>query len=510
MKKLIAILLAMFLVISLVGCEDLGQKTSEENYQGSPQTETSDREPIFVGQTWVAGSLDPVDGGNPWGLTSHGITEAVFMQNKEGVLESRFVDSMEHLDDLTWKIKLKEDTKFSDGTPVDAEAFCEALNIVAEKNLFSDATAGKMQFTADSDYEVTVKTERKTSALDSVFAEWTNVIFKDLGDGNYVFTGPYVVKELDPGVMVHLVPNEYYPNAERRGEVIIKAFKDVSAMQLAFESGEIDMAFTVTPEVARMLKDEGKTVKTIDAGYQYFGMMNLEGVFGDLKLRQAINLGIKREDYLTALDGGKLPTGIFAAYNPFAGMVEIKEDLEAAKALLDEAGYQLNADGQREKDGQVLKIDLVTYPSRPDLATIMKIMVTQLEELGIVAEGRMVENIDAELSAGNFDIALYAQHTSPTGNPLFYFSQFFESRGSKNVMHYSNPEIDKILDQMALLPLGEENNKLSAEVQQIIYDDLPLLYLVDPQWHVALSDRLADYTPYCGDYYIINDQLFVR
>lgn len=50
-------------------------------------------------------------------------------------------------------------------------------------------------------------------------------------------------------------------------DVVIKAFGDAATMQQAFESGEIDMAFTVTPETAGILEGEGYTTKTFDTGY---------------------------------------------------------------------------------------------------------------------------------------------------------------------------------------------------------------------------------------------------
>jgi len=60
---------------------------------------------------------------------------------------------------------------------------------------------------------------------------------------------------------------------------------------------------------------------------------------------------------------------------------------------------------------------------------------------------------------------------------------------------------------MGTLPAGDERNELAKEVQQQVYEDLPVVYLIDPQWHIAVSDKLANYTPYCGDYYVVNDQL---
>ena len=47
------------------------------------------------------------------------------MQDKEGNLVSRIVDSIEQKDELTWEMKLKEGVKFSDGSDVDAHALCD-------------------------------------------------------------------------------------------------------------------------------------------------------------------------------------------------------------------------------------------------------------------------------------------------------------------------------------------------------------------------------------------------
>ena len=103
---------------------------------------------------------------------------------------------------------------------------------------------------------------------------------------------------------------------------------------------------------------------------------------------------------------------------------------------------------------------------------------------------------------------MYAQHTAPTGNPAYFLNQFFRTDGSKNMMSYSSKEVDELLDKMGTIPYGDEVIKISKEIQAIIYKDLPVLYLVDPEWNVALSERLKDYKPYNGDYYIVNSELY--
>ena len=467
---------------------------------------------IVIGNTSIIDTVDPVhNGSNAWSLTADGVSETVFMQDKDGNLVSRFVDSIEQKDDLTWEIKLKSGVKFSDGTDVDAQAFCDSMNSIMQNNEMASSSAGMITFTATDDATVTLTTERETTVMPSVLCEYNMVVCKDNGDSSYVFTGPYVIDSMDPGVELDLVPNEYYDDrAADRSNVVIKGFSDAATMQQAFESGEIDMAFTVTPETAGILQGEGYTTKDFDAGYQYFMVVNSKEneTLSDLKLRQAINVGINREDMVTALKGGRVANGFFAQYYSFAGDVQETYDPEQAKSLLEEAGYtDTDGDGVVDKDGEKLTLKLVTYPSRPDLSVLMQLVVSELNDIGIDATTEMTDSIGNYVKTEEFDIAFWAQHTAPTGEPTYSLSQFFRTGAAYNNNAYSNEKVDELLDQMGTLPAGEEKDNLAKQVQQIISEDLPVIYLVDPQWHIAVSDKLANYEPYNGDYYVVNAEL---
>ena len=467
---------------------------------------------IVIGNTSIIDTVDPVhNGSNAWSLTADGVSETVFMQDKDGNLVSRFVDSIEQKDDLTWEIKLKSGVKFSDGTDVDAQAFCDSMNSIMQNNEMASSSAGMITFTATDDATVTLTTERETTVMPSVLCEYNMVVCKDNGDSSYVFTGPYVIDSMDPGVELDLVPNEYYDDrAADRSNVVIKGFSDAATMQQAFESGEIDMAFTVTPETAGILQGEGYTTKDFDAGYQYFMVVNSKEneTLSDLKLRQAINVGINREDMVTALKGGRVANGFFAQYYSFAGDVQETYDPEQAKSLLEEAGYtDTDGDGFVDKDGEKLTLKLVTYPSRPDLSVLMQLVVSELNDIGIDATTEMTDSIGNYVKTEEFDIAFWAQHTAPTGEPTYSLSQFFRTGAAYNNNEYSNEKVDELLDQMGTLPAGEEKDNLAKQVQQIISEDLPVIYLVDPQWHIAVSDKLANYEPYNGDYYVVNAEL---
>ena len=487
--------------------ESQTQEASQESTQESEATKTGNSDEIIIGQTWVISNTDPTDSSVPWSLTSDGVSETVFMVDKDGKLYSRFIDSFEKVDDLTWKAVTKNEAKFSNGDLADAKAIADCMNLIQTKNQLSNATAGVVSFTATDDKTLEIKTERPLQRLDSLLTEWSNIVFKKLDDGSFVYTGPYVIKELKENIETSLTPNPEYPDADKRPNIKIMKFNDASALKLAFESGEIDMAFTITPEVAKMFESSGKIVKTIEAGYQYFGMFNLNSeIYKDYAVREAVNLGINREDYLKALSGGKIANGFFAHYYDFAGDVVLKTDVEKAKSLLDEAGWVLK-DGVREKDGKKLTIKIVTYPSRPDLSVIMQVMTSQLKELGFEVSTEVVDGIDKAAKAGEFDLILYAQHTAPTADPSFALNQFFRTEGAKNFTGYSSEEMDKLLDELGSESDYAKRVELSKKAQELVAKDLPVLYLIDPQWHIAVSEKLANYQPYNGDYYIVNDQL---
>lgn len=519
MKKIIAVLLVAVSCSLLWACspvKEQRQETETETAKMSVEAETSVKadsteadKPIYIGQTSIVQALNPTDSSVPWQLTSHGVSETVYMLDAKGNLYSRFIDTLEQTGENDWKAVMKPGVKFSDGSDVDAAALCASMNEIMAKNQLSNATAGEMFFTPVDKMSFTVETSRPTMLLQSVLAEWTNIVFKEIGNGEYAFTGPYMVKKLDTGIQLELTPNPYFDqDASRRPDVTVKVFQDAGAMKLAFESDEIDIAFTVTPDVADILEAEGKTVKNIDAGYQYFAILNLERpALGEAAVREALNKAINREDMVKALKGGHVARGIFAGYYSFAGNSDVVYDMDAAKKALDEAGWVPDAGGIRKKDGQALSLKLVTYPSRPDLSILMQLAAAQLKELGAEVKTEIVDNIDNVGRQGNYDIIFYAQHTAPTGDPAFFLNQFFREGEAKNFKGYSSKEMDAVLDQMGTLPQGAQRDELAVQAQAILFKDLPVLYLVDPQWHIAVSERMKNYVPYCGDYYVINDRL---
>ncbi|AEA01400.1 MULTISPECIES: ABC transporter substrate-binding protein [Aerococcus] len=493
------ILCSSFLTLFLSGC----QGSSSEQSQGQNNTDT-----YHVGQSLVAGDLDPLN--SSWSLASHGVAEYVYQQDPDGNLFSRYIDQLDHVDANTWQASSKNEAKFADGSLVDAPALAECLNEIQEKNPLSNATAGKITFTADDDSHLTIKTERPTQVMDSVLGEWTNVVYKRDGD-QVIYSGPYQVKNLQSEEKVEMEPNPHYPDSDQRKNVTITAFNDEAAMKSAFQSEEMDLIAPISPNLKEQLDKSGHKTQSYDAGYQYFALVNIQKpLLQEAKMRQALDLALNRDDYLKALKGGRLPSGLFADIYSFNADVPLEQDTAKAEALLDELGWKKNDQGQREKDGQALELKVATLSFREDLVTIGQMLTSQLEPLGIQVKVEALDNAEDIKTGSPYDLLIYSQHTAPSGEPSYFLNQFFRSDGSNNRFDYSNPEVDQELDQLGQESDPAKRDAIAQSIQEKIINDRPILRLVDPEWHAGIGADLGDYQLYCGDYYIVNPSLGVN
>ncbi len=461
---------------------------------------------VTVGQTFIAGGLDPAEGSAGWALVSHGIAEQLFTVSREGLVVPRLAVSAERTGDLTWTVTLAEGRRFSDGAPVTAEAAAVALNRTGEANPAARASAGRLTATATGPLTLTITTGRPTPVLPSILAEWAMPIYR-MTDAGPVFTGPYAVAAFEAGARLHLVPNPHYPRAEQRPEINLIRVADAQALALGLMSGELDLAFNLPVEMLEMVAGrDGITVRSFPVEYQYMMWMNTRrGPLADPVVRQAIDRAINRQDLARAARAGVPATGAFPARFPFAAQAGTPFDPAEAARLLDAAGWALGADGRRARDGQPLALTLWAYPQRPDLITFQPVVRSALESLGIAVETRVTDSPSDAARAGDFDLFLWAQHTAPAGDPGFFLSLFLGASGGNNFTGWSDSAFEAILAELSAEGDPVRRADLARAAQAVVAEGAPVAFLLTPEWHVGLSERMATYQPWGSDYYVIRD-----
>ncbi|MET1414416.1 ABC transporter substrate-binding protein [Roseibium sp. HPY-6] len=169
---------------------------------------------------------------------------------------------------------------------------------------------------------------------------------------------------------------------------------DGQSLALAFASGELDLAFNLPVESLSMFDGaRGEAVKSFPVAYQYMMWMNTRHpALEDVRVRKAIDPAVNRDDLVAAARAGKPAIGAFATSYPFAASGPLTQDLEAANALLDEAGWVKGDDGVRSKDGKRLELVLWAYPQRPDLVTFQPVVRAALAELGVSVTTQVTES----------------------------------------------------------------------------------------------------------------------
>ncbi|KAL7545087.1 hypothetical protein ACHAWF_008448 [Thalassiosira exigua] len=478
---------------------------------------------VIVGQTFLASSQDATSGSNPWALISHGVAEKLFTVDKDDKIVPQIAESIKKVEGvvqevqlgdvpIVWEVKLKDSYKFSDGTPVDATKVAAALTELNEMNPSASSSLGKMAVTPQDDLTLRIESERPTHVMDAVLAEWVFAIYHKDDNGNFVYTGPYKIDHFADD-HIDLSPNRHYDaQSLDRPSIEIKKFAD--GHDLAKEAGELDIAFHLPIDtLPELRKADGVKVKSFEVGYHYMMFYNLDTI-ADVKVRKAIDTVLDRTALTQGLAGGTATRSLFPDYSPyFSDDSDPHGDEDAAAALLDEAGWKLNANGKREKDGEELSLTLVAYPHRPGLVLMQPLIEDQLNSLGIavntVLTGMDWDETQAILNERTFDLILWAQHTLPAGDPLWFLSAFFRSDGGNNHANLASEDVDEKLDALSIAE-GDDRVLRSEDAHEAILRRQPVSNLVTPFWHVGLSDRMSDYKPYGADYYVIRSDLFVK
>ena len=465
---------------------------------------------INVGKTFIAASLDPGEGSVGWALTTHGVSENLYTLDRQGRLVPNLAKSVQSIDAHKFRVTMAPGHKFSDGSPVDAQSVAAALMRTNKLNGRARATAGKLSAQAIDAHTVEISTEKPVPLPTAMLAEWAMVIYK-VEAGRFLFTGPYQVRKVGPGEALDLEPNPHFADADGRPQIRLRKFSDPQTLAIALEAGELDLAFGLPVEALSRLKVRGNvTVKSFQVAYQYMMVFNTErALLGDPAVRQAIDRSIDRNQLAAAIKGGTPATGAYSSYFPFALKEPRPFDPADANKRLDDAGWKRGDDGIRSKDGKRLALSLYAYPQRPDLLTFQPVIKAMLSKVGIAVQTHVSDNIGALAKSGDFDLALWATNTAPSGEPSFFLNAFLRQGTGYNHARYKSDAFGAIVDRMAATGSPDVRAKLAADAHAVLFKDVPVSFLLTPDWHVGLSKRLSGYEPWGSDYYIIRPDLRV-
>ena len=310
--------------------------------------------------------------------------------------------------------------------------------------------------------------------------------------------------------IVELAANpDYWEGAPKIPKLRVKTVIDANSLQAELQSGGVDIAplpSNLSPDTLKSLENNPslKVDQFPGSNIQYLQFNTQAAPLNNVKLRQAIAYGIDREKIINELLFGQatiaysiLPNDSWA-YN--AG-TKYSFDAAKAKQLLQESGYK--------GEPVVFKFSA----SNVAFKQYSEVIQNQLKSLGINVE---IETLDPNVLRQQIALGQYQMNTGiwVGGNqdPIFLNDLFTTKKipsakvACCNRSRYSNPEIDKIIEQAFNSTNREQAKDLYFKAQEIISNDVPMYPLWYPANMVVANKRIGNIkiSP-SGDWSFIKD-----
>lgn len=461
------------------------------------------------------------------GFSDHTATLAVFgalMLNFDGKTGEvgyypYLAESVEALDDTTWRIKVRDGMTFHNGEPLNAEAVKFSIDRIRQEGFPSGrylAGAPIESVNIVDDLTVDIITTEPIAVMPARLLRADGYIvepghyadeppFENIEETAFdpVGAGPFRFVEHIPDDRLVLEVFEDFkdprgyerPNYDR---LVLRVIPETSTLMAELMQGNIDIA-PIPPEMVPVVEaaDNLRVVSGPDTTRATFVINQAaHPALADARVRRAINHAIDVDALLEALTGGagqRIPT--------HANPPNVPEDLEPyaydpdlARELLAEAGYA---------EGFQIDID---WSTPAEIGRIAEAIVPFLEEVGIsVGEVRELEwgsvyiprQTEGTLAGlhghGHGGVEMTVETDLWTFHPD-------RATNSANWEGEGEDRFVELYDQLRNAVDPDEQKEIGHELQRLIYDEAIAVTLWQMPRFMAVSDRVEHFIPYPGSH----------
>jgi peptide/nickel transport system substrate-binding protein len=299
-------------------------------------------------------------------------------------------------------------------------------------------------------------------------------------------TGPYRFVRYDVDDRIVLAAFEgYYDGLPNNAGVTLKVVPDGTMRGLELRKGTVDLVINdIDPDIAHQLERDGhlRVVTGPGTDYQYIGLNLRDGLLANRRVRHAIAYAVDRQaivDYLRRGQArpavGLLPP-VSWAFEPDVRAFE--QDSAQAMRLLDDAGYR-DPDGE----GPLPRFTVSLKTSTNEFSRLQATVLQQdLWRVGIAVDVRSYEfaTLYADVLSGNFQMFTLQWVGGAVADPDILRRVFHSAQVPPvgfNRGHYSNPDVDRVLDEASRSTDEDERTRLYGEAQRLIAEDVPYVSL---------------------------------
>ncbi|HWG04843.1 MAG TPA: ABC transporter substrate-binding protein [Beijerinckiaceae bacterium] len=425
--------------------------------------------------------------------------------------------SIDPSDHNRWIFELRQGVAFTDGCPWNAAGAVWNINRLLDQkapayNAVQTVRARSYTSNLDSvekidDYTIALRTKQVESLLPY---ELTRVLMisqcamEKAGNNWSAFaknpagTGPYKFDRVVPHERLELVKNPDYWNKNRvpkHDRLVLIPMPEATTRAAALLSGQVDFIEAPSPDAVDKLKSAGMNVVTNVYPHTWDYLLNFQhGPFQDLRVRQAANFAINRDDIVALLNGTAVAAyGIFMATSKYYGHpFEYSYDPDKATQLLKEAKCYPCA----------ITIAISTSGSGQMQPLPMNALVkSQLEAVGFkvtfdVMDWDALVNVAREgwQKHINYDgVNESLGSTDPQTGFLKSFTTVTRAPAGQNWGWYTNPEFDQLAAELMSTFDPGKQVELAQKAHEMIVKDAARLFIVDDLNPRALSPRLKGF-----------------
>jgi peptide/nickel transport system substrate-binding protein len=430
----------------------------------------------------------------------------------EVFIESELAQKWEQIDKTTYRFSLVKNAKWHNLAPVNGRPFtAEDVKYSLERMKGTDPelrTRSAMDpiesIETPDQYTVTVKTKEPFAAfINNVGHTWNVMMpreFAETPDVNRraVGTGPFIFKEWQRGVSLLFDRNPEYwrTNQPFFDRVVMRVVPNAAARAANFRTGETNIwggapptvPYETIDEMKKALPDvtEIKREGSNNSGTKaYFNVT--QAPFNDKRVRQAFLYGA---DYASMI---KIFGGLAqrAAPMPLASIFGMKvdelpkTDVAKAKQLLEAAGF--TADKPLK-----VKTSISAEYSGPAVSQILQQL---MKPVGVEIEINQMENAAwiQKVYRGGQEYQMSSHGDWSWEDPDRGLYAYFHSKGVANNTHFANPQADSLLEKQRVEFDAEARKKLVKELQLLLIDEAPDVWLVSTGGIELIRQRLKNY-----------------
>lgn len=415
-------------------------------------------------------------------------------------------ESWEQIDDLTWKFNLRQDVKFHNGDSLTSKDVKFSFLRVNNGTMGNDAAA---KFDPDGyetpdDYTFILKTIEPWAFTEAqVCSEALGIVpekvVTEVGDDAFgrapIGSGAYKFVSWTAGDNITVERNDDY----WRDKSILKTIKfriitESASRTIDLESGGVDITLGLPTTDADRIDENPDTQLIVSTGAtdRYIAFNCQKDVFKDKRVRQALNYATDKESIRVVCYGentSETMDSVVPSTLPghISTLKQYDYNIEKAKELLKEAGVE---------NGFEVEFMYLANSTNNMLAELLRQMWSQV---GVTLILKPTESgaLTTSLNKGEQELCCagtsYSLFEAGAGlYNMFHTERMYSGSARSNL---SNPEVDKVLDEINITSDAEKRAVLVGTAQELIHEESPFIYIAFTKNIIGAGSKVRGFVP---------------